>query len=558
QRPTAAAGPARPARQAGASRSYPRVAHAWRRSSRLTRPRRVEAAAPLTDHFHLLAPAATATTIAGADAVVVGPGLTIGQKHVVAGAVMDLQPDDLLLLEDVAIGTRHRRPGDRVVAGGCSGHRQIRRRRYHPARCDSRPAAAGRVAGPHAVAVLGRRLAAECLAGGAATVHLGPAAAIHALLQAVAGGAGHSVPADRVAWREVADRIEGRDRRRHPAGGRARVAAARRVAGTQAVLVLPRPLAAEHLAGDAAVVDLDPAIAINALLQAIACGPGYSVPADREARTRTGGHAQRGDCRRRRLGLVDQLERGTPVTAATVAAGTDPVKIGASLTTRQQPARLGACVHTAPDEGTLFLQLVPSHSLQGHPGKRMVAIGADGARQVRCPLRDHPMGDDRGAVAAGQVAGTDPIAVLADEPAGEVNAGAAAVVHHGPGTAVEAFLQAVAGRGGRLAPLHREIRPRIARLIERRRIRRQQHRGRHLAGQRATALRIGASGDAVVVLAIAVGEAAGVAGLVVEADPGAVADALLDAIARHAGNFAPGDGTGASGIRPRHGDDGRR
>src|SRR5690606_21071722 len=260
------------------------------------------------------------TTIAGADAVVVGPGLTIGQKHVVAGAVMDLQPDDLLLLEDVAIGTRHRRPGDRVVAGGCSGHRQIRRRRYHPARCDSRPAAAGRVAGPHAVAVLGRSLAAECLAGGAATVHLGPAAAIHALLQAVAGGAGHSVPADRVARRQAGDHVQRRDRRRPPgrgraraavarraagtqtgrarprpsAGGRARVAAARRVAGTQAVLVLLRPLAAEHLAGDAAVVDLDPAIAINALLQAIACGPGYSVPADREARTRTGGHAQRG------------------------------------------------------------------------------------------------------------------------------------------------------------------------------------------------------------------------------------------------------------------------
>src|SRR5690606_10436319 len=87
-------------------------------------------------------------------AVVVGPGLTIGQKHVAAGTVIDLQPGDLLLLEDVAVGTRHRRPGDQVVAGGRSGHRQVRRRRHHPARRDSRPAAARRVAGTQAVLVL--------------------------------------------------------------------------------------------------------------------------------------------------------------------------------------------------------------------------------------------------------------------------------------------------------------------------------------------------------------------------------------------------------------------
>src|SRR5690606_39423057 len=120
------------------------------------------------------------------------------------------------------------------------------------------------------------------------------------------------------AWCEVAGRIAGRHRRRRPAVARPRVAAARPVAGKQAVLLLPSPLAAEHLAGDAAVVDLDPASAIHALLQAIACGPGYSVPADREARTRTGGHAQRGDCRRRRLGLIDQLELGAPITATAV------------------------------------------------------------------------------------------------------------------------------------------------------------------------------------------------------------------------------------------------
>src|SRR5690606_22329959 len=316
------------------------------------------------------------TTIAGADAVVVGPGLTIGQKHVAAGTVIDLQPGDLLLLEDVAVGTRHRRPGDRVVAGGRSGHRQVRRRRHHPARRDSRPAAARRVAGPHTVAVLGRSLAAECLAGGAATVHLGPAAAIHALLQAVAGGAGHSVPADRVAWREVAGRIEGRDPVRRPAGGRARVAAARRVAGTQAVLVLPRPLAAEHLAGDAAVVDLDPAIAINALLQAIAGGPRCRVPADRKARTRAGGHAKRG-CGWRRLGLIDQLELGAPITATAVAAGTNPVQAGAGLTTRQQLGRLAAAAHAHPDKGALFVQLIPGHSLHGCPRERVVAIGVD-------------------------------------------------------------------------------------------------------------------------------------------------------------------------------------
>src|SRR5690606_19188208 len=79
-----------------------------------------------------------------------------------------------------------------------------------------------------------------------------------------------------------------------------------------------------------------------------------------------------------------------------------------------------------------------------------------------------------------------------------------------------------------------------------------------LAGQRAAALRIGANGYAVVVLAIAVGEAVAAAGLVVEADPGAIADTLLDAIAGHAGHFAPSDRVGASGVRPRRGDDGRR
>src|SRR5690606_2689624 len=57
-------------------------ADAWRRSSWLTRARRVEAATPLTDHFHLLAPAATATTIAGADAVgILGRSLAAECQH---------------------------------------------------------------------------------------------------------------------------------------------------------------------------------------------------------------------------------------------------------------------------------------------------------------------------------------------------------------------------------------------------------------------------------------------------------------------------------------------